>query len=125
GNNLLYLLSSMLLALVVVSGILSEAVIRRLRLAPALPDELHAGQPALLGLTLPHIKRGPPSSSITLEVHDAGGGARRFIYVPRIAAGESRLVTWEALLQRRGPQRLGGVGAGPPPPLRPLPPRDP
>ena len=29
GNNLLYLLSSMLLALVVVSGILSEAVIRR------------------------------------------------------------------------------------------------
>jgi uncharacterized protein (DUF58 family) len=109
GNNLLYLLSAMLLALVVVSGILSEAVIRRLRLAPALPDEIHARQPTLLGITLRNIKRWTPSYSITLEVHDAGGGARRFIYVPRIAAGESRLVTWEALLPRRGRQRLGGV----------------
>ena len=107
GNNLLYLLSAMLLALVVVSGILSEAVIRRLRLAPALPEEIHARQPALLGLTLRNIKRWP-SYSITLEVHDAAG-ARRFIYVPRIAAGESRLVTWEATLPRRGRQRLGGV----------------
>lgn len=108
GNNLLYLLSAMLLALVVVSGILSEAVIRRLRLAPALPDEIHARQPALLGITLRNIKRWTPSYSITVEVHDAGG-ARRFIYVPRVAPGESRLVTWEATLPRRGRQRLGGV----------------
>ena len=86
GNNLLYLLSAMLLALVVVSGILSEAVIRRLRLAPELPDEIHARQPALLGLTLRNIKRWTPSYSITLEIHGTGG-ARRFIYVPRIAPG--------------------------------------
>src|SRR4029434_2274466 len=78
GNQLLYLLSAMIPALVVVSGILSEAVIRRLRLAPALPDEIHARQPALLGITLRNIKRWTPSYSITLEVHDAGGGARRF-----------------------------------------------
>ena len=51
----------MLLALVVVSGILSEAVIRRLRLAPALPDELVAGQPTLLGATLQNLKRWTPS----------------------------------------------------------------
>ena len=108
GNNLLYLLSAMLLALVVVSGILSEAVIRRLRLATTFPDEIHARQPTLLGLTLRNIKRWTPSYSITLEIHEAGG-ARRFIYVPRIAAGDARLVTWEATLPRRGRQRLGGV----------------
>lgn len=109
GNNLLYLLSSMLLALVVVSGILSEAVIRRLRLAPALPEELHAGEPAILGVTLRNEKRWIPSYSITLEVHEAPAGARRYIYLPRIPAGDSRLVTWPATMPRRGRHRLGGV----------------
>jgi uncharacterized protein (DUF58 family) len=109
GNNLLYLLSSMLLALVVVSGILSEAVIRRLRLAPALPEEIHAGEPALIGATVRSLKRWVPSYSITLEVHEAGGGSRRYIYLPRIPAGDSRLVTWPMTLPRRGRHRLGGV----------------
>jgi uncharacterized protein (DUF58 family) len=108
GNNLLYLLSSMLLALVVVSGILSEAVIRRLRLALALPDELVAGQPTLLGATLQNLKRWTPSYSITLELHEEGG-TRRYIYVPRIPPGDARLVTWEATLLRRGRHRLSGV----------------
>ncbi|HKZ05678.1 MAG TPA: DUF58 domain-containing protein, partial [Methylomirabilota bacterium] len=109
GNNLLYLLSSMLLALVVVSGILSEAVIRRLRLAPALPEELHAGEPAVLGATMRNEKRWIPSYSITLEVHEAAAGARRYIYLPRIPAGDSRLVSWSATMPRRGRHRLGGV----------------
>ena len=108
GNNLLYLLSSMLLALVVVSGILSEAVIRRLQLAAVLPEELHAGRPALLGATVTSLKRWVPSYSITLEVL-GGGRAVRFIYLPRIPAGDDRLVTWEATLPRRGRHRLGGL----------------
>jgi uncharacterized protein (DUF58 family) len=108
GNNLLYLLSSMLLALVVVSGILSEAVIRRLRLAPALPDEILAGHPVLIGATVQSLKRWVPSYSITLEVHE-GGRVLRYIYIPRIPAGDARLVTWEATLPRRGRHRLGGL----------------
>jgi uncharacterized protein (DUF58 family) len=108
GNNLLYLLSSMLLALVVVSGILSEAVIRRLRLAPALPDEILAGRPVLIGATVQSLKRWVPSYSITLEVHE-DGRVVRYIYIPRIPAGDARLVTWEATLPRRGRHRLGGL----------------
>jgi uncharacterized protein (DUF58 family) len=108
GNNLLYLLSSMLLALVVVSGILSEAVIRRLRVTSVFPEEIQAGRPALLGATVTNLKRWVPSYSITLEVLD-GGRAVRFIYLPRISAGDARLVTWEATLPRRGRHRLGGL----------------
>jgi uncharacterized protein (DUF58 family) len=108
GNNLLYLLSSMLLALVVVSGVLSEAVIRRLRVAAMLPEEVHAGQPALLGATVTSVKRWVPSYSITIEVLEAGR-AVRFIYFPRIPAGDARLVTWEATLPRRGRHRLDGL----------------
>ncbi len=107
GNNLLYLLSSMLLALVVVSGILSEAVIRRLRLAVALPDEVVAGRSTLLGATLRNHKRWTPSYSITLEVHEGRG--RRYIYVPRIPAADTRLVTWDVTFPRRGRHRLDGV----------------
>jgi len=108
GNNLLYLLSSMLLALVVVSGILSEAVIRRLRVAAMLPEEIYAGRPALMGATVTSAKRWVPSYSIPIEVLEAGRAAR-FIYIPRIPAGEGRLITWEATLPRRGRHRLDGL----------------
>ena len=67
GNNLLYLLSSMLLGLIVVSGVLSEAVMRGLRLAPVLPDELYAGRPMLVGAVLANHKRRIPSTSIAYE----------------------------------------------------------
>jgi uncharacterized protein (DUF58 family) len=108
GNNLLYLLSSMLLAMIVVSGILSEAVIRRLRVSAVLPEEIHAGRPALLGASVQSLKRWVPSYSITVEVLD-GGRAGRYIYIPHIPAGDARLVTWEATLPRRGRHRLEGL----------------
>lgn len=46
GNNLLFLLFGMLLALIVASGVLSEAVIRNLRVRRHLPDTIEAGQSA-------------------------------------------------------------------------------
>src|SRR2546423_1737562 len=49
GNNLLYLLESMVLALIVVSGVLSEQSVRGIRVIPRLPDAIHAGTPCLLG----------------------------------------------------------------------------
>jgi uncharacterized protein (DUF58 family) len=109
GNNLLYLLSSMLLGLVVVSGILSEASMRGLRLTAALPDELYAGRVALLGATVANRKRWVPSYSITVEVIAGGARIERFIHVPRIDAGSSRLLTWPVTVPRRGLHRLAGV----------------
>ncbi len=109
GNNLLYLLSSMLLGLIVVSGILSEAVMRGLRLAPILPDEIYAGGPMLLGAVLANRKRRVPSCSIAVEVLRRGGPAERAIYVPWLPAGAERVVTWAAAEPRRGWHRLPGV----------------
>ena len=103
GNNLLYLMTSLLLALVIVSGILSEQSRRRLRLGAIVPEELYAGRPALLAARLANCKRWLPSHSLTLET----GGPR--LYVARLAAGETRLLTWEATLLRRGRRRLPGV----------------
>lgn len=109
GNNLLYLLASMLLGLVVVSGILSEAVMRGLRLTPVLPEEIHAGRPALMGAIVANRKRRVPSVSISLEVLGRGGTVERVLYLPRLAAGAERIVSWDVVLPRRGRHRLGGL----------------
>ena len=52
GNNLLYLLVSLVLGLIVVSGVLSEQTMRGLRLTGAVPEEIYAGRPALFGKLL-------------------------------------------------------------------------
>ena len=108
GNNLLYLLVSLLLSLIVVSGVLSEQSMRGLRLDGDLPEEIYAGTPALFGVVLANRKRWLTSHSITLELL-ARSGPPRFIYLPRLEAGRDRLLTWEETLPARGRQRTAGV----------------
>ena len=113
GNNLLYLLVSALLALIVVSGILSEQAMRGLALTGVTPEELYAGRPALLGATMANRKRWLTSYSVTLELLAPEARAlesgSRFIYFRRIEAGTDRLATWEETLPRRGRRSLAGV----------------
>src|SRR5205814_8276602 len=52
GNNLLYLLVSLLLALIIVSGVLSEQSMRAVDLIAENPEEIFAGRPALCGTTI-------------------------------------------------------------------------
>jgi uncharacterized protein (DUF58 family) len=108
GNNLLYLLVSLLLSLIVVSGVLSEQSMRGLRLDADAPGEIFAGEPALFGAVLANRKRWLTSYSITLELLTRGGPTR-FIYMPRLEAGRDRLLTWEETLRARGRHRLAGV----------------
>ncbi len=112
GTNLLYLLESMLLALIVVSGMLSEMVMRRVRVTVMLPGEIYAGRPALFGARVVNAKRRVPSYSIGLEVLNtpgAGPRVKRTIPIPRVAARGERVVMWEDTLPRRGRHRLPGL----------------
>ena len=106
GNNLLYLLESMVLGLIVVSGVLSEQCVRGVRVVPVPPDEIYADAPCVVAARLTNTKRRRPSFSIALE--RPGTGERR-TYLARLGAGEERLVTWEERLPRRGRHRLDGV----------------
>ena len=108
GNNLLYLLVSMLLGLIVVSGILSERSMRGLRISMTMPGEIFAGRPAFFGAAVVNRKPWAASYSITLEI--LGREARpRLLYVPRLASGAEHFFTWEDVLPRRGRQQLAGV----------------
>ncbi len=106
GNNLLYLLESMILALIVVSGVLSEQSLRGLRVTPVVPDGIYAGAPCTVGARLVNTKRRRPSFSIGL---DRAGTGERLAYVTRLGPGEERLLTWEETLPRRGRHRVTGV----------------
>ncbi|MBI4589831.1 MAG: DUF58 domain-containing protein [Candidatus Rokubacteria bacterium] len=109
GNNLLYLLLSMLLSTIVVSGILSEQTMRRLRLSPVAPREIFAGEPVAVGCLVSNTKRVLPSYSLAVEVPTRERGHPHLFYVPRLDAGQQRLFTWEETFPRRGRHRLPGV----------------
>ena len=77
GNNLAYLLCSLLLALVIVSGMLSDLTVRGLHVAVAVPDAIHATQPALVTVLLANRKRRLASYSVALEGLDRPTPPRR------------------------------------------------
>jgi uncharacterized protein (DUF58 family) len=112
GNNLLYLLVSALLALIVVSGILSEQSMRGLDLTGVAPDEIYAGQPAVLGAKIANRKRWFTSYSVTVELlapeARALESSSRFLYVRRVEAGPSASPPGRRRCPR-GRHRLTGV----------------
>lgn len=67
GNNLLILVLSMLLSSMIVSGIVANAVLRRLKVSINLPKNIHARQRVVLILTLENLKRWFPSFALTLQ----------------------------------------------------------
>jgi uncharacterized protein (DUF58 family) len=106
GNNLLYLLESMVLALIVVSGVLSEQSVRGVRVEPLVPGEVYAGTPCTIGARVRNTKTKRPSFSVAL---DRPKTRQTLAYIARLGAGEERLVTWDETLPRRGRHRLAGV----------------
>src|SRR5207249_11498886 len=76
----------MLLGLIIVSGVLSEQSIRRVRVEAILPHELFAGQAALLVARVVNRKRWRTSYSITVEVL----GGDHSAYLARLEAGGER-----------------------------------
>ena len=96
--------------LIVVSGVLSEAVMRGIRLAPILPDELYAGRPALVG------RRGrQPQAPRALVLAHARRRCRAAARVDRVIASRGCRPARSGGdvggddCPRRGRHRLGGV----------------
>jgi uncharacterized protein (DUF58 family) len=106
GNNLLYLVLGLQLATIVVSGILSEQVVRRLRVRRVLPEAPHARLPFHLGWAL--SRPNGHGFALTIEELHRGleGAAGRLSWLP---PGEERIVRAPATVERRGPLLLTSV----------------
>ncbi|MCJ7630532.1 MAG: DUF58 domain-containing protein [Longimicrobiales bacterium] len=105
GNNLLYLLFGAMLGLIVVSGWLSEQVIRDLTILRRTPRGVTVGNPLRIQYQVENHKRWIPS--FTLEVGEVGLPGMGFL--PLIRPGDSVSVRSENRFVRRGVFQLEAV----------------
>lgn len=112
GNNLLYLVFSFLLGFLVLSGVLSEAVLRRIEVRRQLPREAFAEGAAPVVLEVENQQRRIASFAIVVE--DLGGseasaarGLGRAFFL-RVGPGERQRRAYTLRADRRGPLAFAG-----------------
>lgn len=86
GNNLLFLILASLIAIVLMSGILSSVTLSGIEMHLALPEHIFAGQPVRAMVELENQKLTLPSFSLRVEaIHEKGAAAAMFeqpVYFP-------------------------------------------
>lgn len=102
GNNALYLVLACMLAMLVVSGVVSRLNLQRLAVAVASPGELFATRPFRLPFTITNQSRRWSRWLLLFSV--ARKGPARL--VPHLPAGKSARGDLELLLPRRGRHRI-------------------
>jgi uncharacterized protein (DUF58 family) len=112
GNNLLYLILSLMLAFLVLSGVLSEAAMRGIDVVRQLPFEWIAGQPGRVVLEVVNAQRFWAHAIVVEDCADAG--ARRpvplgRVLALRIAPGGRERRSYSYTPERRGELALAGL----------------
>jgi uncharacterized protein (DUF58 family) len=109
GNNLLYLVLGLLLSLIVLSGILSELVLREVRVVRRLPKRAFAGSPCLIELAVTNDKKRAPSYSIEIEDFAPDAPCDRRCYFLKVAPGSEVVASYERTPEKRGVLRFGEI----------------
>lgn len=102
GNNLLYLVVATLLSLIIISGILSEATLRGLKVERRLPQTVFKGFPARASFRVRNAKKR--FSSYSFIVSD--GHSTASAYVLKLAPSEVADAPVEYTFRKRGLVRL-------------------
>jgi uncharacterized protein (DUF58 family) len=112
GNNLLYLVLSLMLAFLVLSGVLSESALRGVALRRRVPRELHEGAAHLVALEISNLQQRVPAFALVVEdrVRERGGAQRPAgrAFALRIAPGATERRTYRFRPTRRGPLEFTG-----------------
>ena len=112
GNNLLYMVLSLLLAFLVLSGVLSESALRGLEVRRRLPREIFAEAPAPVALEVRNSQKRVPSFAIVVEdlvgpdLERASVAGRVFAF--RVGAGARESRSYGLRAGARGPLRFAG-----------------
>ncbi len=105
GNNLLYLVLGFLLSIIVLSGVLSERVIRDLRVKRLVPDGAFAKEPFALRYALTRLK----GRAFAVKISEGDDSLQGWAWVPTVGAGETMVARAEVVAPQRGPLRLKSV----------------
>ncbi len=102
ANNLLYLLLGMLLALIVVSGIMSELSLRDLTVLRRLPLRAQVGRAHLVEIEVYNHKGRVPSYAIEVEDLRAGQPADKRCFFLKISPKSAQVAAYRRTPTRRG-----------------------
>src|ERR1700761_3855598 len=102
ANNLLYLLLGMLLALIVVSGVMSELSLRDLTVVRRLPLRAQVGRPHLVEIEVFNHKSRVPSYAIEVEDLRAGQPADKRCFFLKISPKSAQVAAYRRTPVRRG-----------------------
>lgn len=105
GNNLLYLVLGALLGLIMVSGWLSEQVLRGVFLRRKVPRAMTAGVPGRLTYEITNLKRRLPT--LALEIREQGLEVPA--YLPAAWPGNTATTRAEVVFARRGVYSLSRI----------------
>ncbi len=108
GNNLLYLLLGLLLALIVVSGLMSELSLRDLSVVRRLPARAQVGRAHLVEIEVFNHKGKVPSYAIEVEDLRAGQPADKRCFFLKISPKSAQVAAYRRTPQRRGRDRHVG-----------------
>jgi uncharacterized protein (DUF58 family) len=112
GNNLLYLVLSLMLAFLVLSGILSESSLRGIAIRRLVPAELFDRGVARVGLEIANRQRRIPAFAVVVEdrVRERGRPERAAgrAFALRIGAGEREVRSYRFRPTSRGELRFEG-----------------
>jgi uncharacterized protein (DUF58 family) len=108
GNNLLYLIFSLLLAMLIVSAVAARLNLTRLDLDLSPPKHLFASEPVTLELTFTNRKRLLPAFSLTvvLKEPDAKAELRELAFVPVVPPRAQAKVRTAHTFAKRGVYEL-------------------
>ena len=102
GNNLLYLLLGMLLALIIVSGLMSEMSLRELTVVRRLPARAQVGRPHLVEIEVFNHKGKVPSYAIEVEDLRAAQPADKRCFFLKISPKSAQVAAYRRTPSRRG-----------------------
>lgn len=102
GNNLLYLLLGVLLALILVSGIMSEIALRGLSVRRRLPTRAQVGRPHLVEIEVHNKKLRLPSYAIEVEDIRAAQPADKRCFFLKVSPQSTQVAAYRRTPQRRG-----------------------
>jgi uncharacterized protein (DUF58 family) len=112
GNNLLYLVLSLMLAFLVLSGVLSESALRGIRVRRRVPRELFAEAPSRVGLEIANAQRRVPAFAVVVEdlwrAEDGGEALAGRVFALRVGPGQTEIHPYRVQPPRRGVARFIG-----------------
>ena len=108
GNNLLYLVLAMLLSLIIISGLMSEPTLRKLKTTRRLPADIHKDVPVPARLVIENKKRHLSSYSFKVEELPIPGVEAQPVYVVKLDKSAKTTRTVRYTFRKRGPVKLDG-----------------